>query len=161
MKSTVKLSDLFVMKTGTAGSFDDYTDITDPEVDSVSYISAATTRNGINGFVQPRERDVVYPANSITVAIQGQGSVSFATVQPHAFIASKLVLVMLVNKESFLENGLTPSTETLAVIASLIRKQRWRFSFGRRADPDRLAVMEISLEKIKNATAALSAEQST
>lgn len=146
---SIKISELFDIKCGDAPSFDDYVDITDDSQPTVAYVSASTTRNGINGFVVPQQDNEVFTKNLVTVAVQGQGSVAFATVQPHQFVASKLVAVLTPKIKKFDEIGLECNPLVLSVICSLIRKQRWRFSFGRTASVYRIKMITISIDRVK------------
>lgn len=146
----VKLNKLFSFDKGNSGSFDDYYDVVDSGAETVAYISCTTNKNGINGFVIPKESDVIFEPMTITVAGQGQGSVCYSTIQPHRFIASTLVLTLVANEDEFKKHGLNVDIETLSVICALIRKFRWRFSFGRTVDDDRLGELLVDIDKIKN-----------
>jgi hypothetical protein len=148
--NNVKINVLFKFDKGNASSFDDYYDVIEECPDSVAYISAATTRNGINGFVLPKESDIIFKPMTISVAAQGQGSVSYATIQPHKYIASKLVLCLTPNLDKFKEYNLSDNIETLSIICAIIRKYRWRFSFGRTVDEERLGELYIDIDKIKS-----------
>lgn len=156
----IKLSKLFEVKLGDAPSFDEYVDITDETHPTVAYVSASTTRNGINGFVVPHRDNTVFSKNLVTVAVQGQGSVAFATLQPHEFVASKLVAVLTPKPKGFDTNGITLNNENLSIICSLIRKQRWRFSFGRTVSTDRLKMLVIDVGKVKTIASILSLNNS-
>lgn len=162
VSNLVKINKLFTIGKGNSPSFEEYYDLVDSEFQTVAYVSASTTRNGINGFVLPKQSDIVFKKNLITVALQGQGSVSYATVQPHRFIASKLVLVLTPNIDSFKDYGIISEEEAenyitsgsisidkLAIFCAFIRKYRWRFSYGRTVDEERLGELKIDIDIVK------------
>jgi len=150
MVMQINIGELFEISKGNAGSLDDYYDIVDEDANTVAYVSASTTRNGINGFVLPKGTEKVFEPHTITVAIQGQGSVAYATLQPHRYIASGLVLSLKPIESKFSKYNLQLSDDTLIIICAMIRKFRWRFSYGRTVDIDRINVLKIDTDKISN-----------
>ena len=133
-----KIGDFFAAVKGDADSFDNYREC-EPSAthNGVAYVSASTMYNGINGLVMPDERATVHPAGILTVAGQGQGGVGFAALQPMSFVAAATVLVLIPKA------GVNFSEEQLYVIAAVIRKNRWRFGFGRPISIARLNEIEI------------------
>jgi hypothetical protein len=153
--SKAKLKNIFTIKQGNSSSYDDYFDIAEDNSDTVAYVSAATNRNGINGFVIPKAGDIIFNPQTITVASQGQGSVGYATVQPHKYIASTLVLSLEPNSAEFERHELNTDLETLTAICAFIRKFRWRFSFGRNIDEERIGELSIDVCKVKRIVEAI------
>lgn len=85
----VKISDLFDVKRGTCGNLDAY-----PAGDT-PLITATTYHNATGGFVTPDSGDRWFPIESIAVAIDGDGSVMFASIQKVQFVASTHVEVLM------------------------------------------------------------------
>lgn len=151
----VRVEDLFTISKGNAPSFDLYTDIAEAQAPTVAYVSASTSRNGVNGFVLPARGDKVFPADTITIAVQGQGSVAYASVQPHRYIASAMVLSLSPKAAAFAAHGLAPDSATLAALCACLRKHRWRFSFSRNADEGRVGELELDLDAVKEVIARI------
>lgn len=139
---TVKLGDVFEPVKGNASSFEDYHEVRgQPSGDErvVAYVSASTNNNGVNGYVIPNQKDTVHDEGRIVVASQGDGSVCFATVQLAAFISSKQSWV-LVEKPDWVGRI---SAERKFWLCAFIRKNHWRFSFGRNVSSTRLQDLDV------------------
>lgn len=155
------LKDYFTIVKGKADSVENYRESDD--TDAVAYVSASTNYNGIKALVSPNlaeegqslpegtSPDKVFPADTLTVAAQGQGSVGYATVQPMPFVAAATVLVLIPKQ------GLSFSKEQLFLMAAVIRKNRWRYGFGRPISPDRCARIIVP-ENIKQLLPVLPSE---
>lgn len=135
------VSDLFSVAKGGAPSFEEYDEVVlDGLADQkspVAYVSASTNVNGVNGYVIPKPKDRVWRGGLITVAAQGQGSVGFATVQAKDFVASNQVLVLTPRPKMPLNE------RDILLVAAAIRKNRWRFSFGRGVSVDRCGAISL------------------
>lgn len=117
----VKISDLFDVKRGNAGAPDSF------EAGSVLLVSATTYNAGVTRLVSPTESDVVFGKDglgSISVAIDGDGSVMFAVPRRATFIATVSVEV--------LEPREPMDFSRLIAVAAILRASRWRFSYGRK-----------------------------
>lgn len=117
----VKIIDLFDVKRGNAGAPDSF------EAGSVLLVSATTYNTGVTRLVSPTESDVVFGKNglgSISVAIDGDGSVMFAVPRRATFIATVSVEV--------LEPREPMDFSRLIAVAAILRASRWRFSYGRK-----------------------------
>lgn len=117
----VKVSDLFDVKRGNAGAPDSF------EPGSVLLVSATTYNAGVTRLVSPAEGDVVFGKSgmgSISVAIDGDGSVMFAVPRRATFIATVSVEV--------LEPREPLDFRRLIAVAAILRASRWRFSYGRK-----------------------------
>lgn len=120
----VKISDLFEVKRGSCGNLDGYVEGATP------LITATTYNNATGGFVTAKLGDRFFQPNSIAVAIDGDGSVMFASIQQVLFVASTHVEVLTPKDSEF---WMSQKRGKLVAIASMLRTQRWRFNFGRSA----------------------------
>lgn len=137
----VKISDLFDVQRGTCGKLDGYASGT------TLLVTATTYNHAAGGFVTPKEDDRTFEPMSVAVAIDGDGSVMFGSVQRTRFVASTHVEVLTPKTSPFWESA---KLEKLIAIASMLRTQRWRFGFGRSA-AGRLKSLELDellLERI-------------
>jgi hypothetical protein len=100
------------------------------------FIGALKKNNGLAGFI---DRQPIHPANTITVNYNGEGGVAEAFYQPKPFWCSDDV------------NVLYPKFKLDAALAlyfvTIIRRERYRFSFGRKWHSDRMGESQIGLPK--------------
>lgn len=118
----VAVSELFDLKRGTCVSMADRTPGSTP------LVSATTYQNGVCGFVSA-DASELFPGSSLVVAVIGEGSVMFASVQPVPFVATinVEVLVPKIGHEFFKVDR----EARLIAVAAQLRKARWRFHYGR------------------------------
>lgn len=132
----VKISDLFDVQRGNAGAPDSF------EPGSFPLVSATTYNTGVTRLVTPTSSDVVFDEKglgSISVAIDGDGSVMFATPHRTPFIATVSVEVLEPRKPM--------EFSMLIAVAAILRASRWRFSYGRKPG-GRLADLELDDELV-------------
>lgn len=132
----VKISDLFDVQRGNAGAPDSF------EAGSFPLVSATTYNTGVTRLVTPTSSDVVFDEKglgSISVAIDGDGSVMFATPHRTPFIATVSVEVLEPRKPM--------EFSMLIAVAAILRASRWRFSYGRKPG-GRLADLELDDELV-------------
>ena len=145
----VKISDLFNVERGNASSPDDYS------TGNFPLVSASTSRNGIVKHIAPGKKDRGFgsavPA-CLAVAVDGEGSVMFASMQKGVFYSTVSVEVLTPRMDNpfWGENF----ERRLAAFAAVIRTNRWRFSFGRKP-AGRLKDLEIDEQQIATIAAGL------
>jgi len=106
---------------------------------NVKYVSASTENSGISEKEVSIAKEAVNKSGTITVAIDGQGSVGFTQIQSLNFTASSHVAV--IECESL-------TIEEKLVLAAVIRLNRWRFGFGR-AMGGRIDQIDFDLKQFK------------
>ncbi len=127
----MKLGDIFNIQNGiAAGDLDISSDPTDKHIPFLR--PASTQQRTIVGFVN--EDDIgkanVYPAQTLFVSTNGEGSHTYAYVSRFKFAANSDVSILIPKKEMSLERKL--------FYAQCITANRWRFSYGRKPKGDRL-----------------------
>ncbi len=121
------LSDLFEVKKGSR--------LTKANMiqGNVPFIGAVDNNNGLTEFVG---QEASHPGNTITVPYNGNG-VAEAFYQPEPYRCSDDVNVL------YPRFAMTPATALF--IATVIRQEKYRFSYGRKWHLERMARAEISL----------------
>lgn len=98
------------------------------------FISAATKNNGITAFI---EQAPIHQGNTLTVNYNGEGGVAESFYQPVPFWCSDDVNVL------YPKFSMTPAIGLF--IAAVIRREKYRFSFGRKWHLERMVQSEIHL----------------
>lgn len=93
---------------------------------AVPFIGAAKTRNGIVGYVAGPP---MFTAGSISIPYNGEGGTGFATYQPEPFCASDDVQVLEPLPGAAAEGV---NQAALMFVCVLLRRERYRYSFGRK-----------------------------
>lgn len=101
---------------------------------SIPFISASETNNAVAGFVSTAAADYLVPRRTLSVAKDGKPMV--ARVQAHKWVKNPLA-VPLKSKGRYTERD-------LAVLAALIETQAWRYSYGRKANWERMGSQVIT-----------------
>ena len=143
----VKLSALFTIKRGTNKGVEQC------NAGPIPLVSATTYNQGVVGFISKQPAEAFFSdLPCLTVAINGGGSILFAAIQASAFHATSdtEVLIPKVGHAFWGHKKL----EKLIAIATIIRKSRWRFNFGRKAG-GRLADVEIEEQEAEALAAML------
>jgi hypothetical protein len=112
---TWKLSELFDVRKGTRVTK------RNRRPGPVPFIGATTKDNGLVDYMSGPAQ---FPAMSISVPYNGMGGRAYAFLQPRAFCASDDVHVLV-------PRDIVPRA-ALLFVCTLIRKERYRFSFGRK-----------------------------
>lgn len=99
---------------------------------STPFIGATDSNNGYRDFIG---QDAIHEGNTITVSYNG--SVGEAYYQPKAFWASDDINVL------YPRFKLTPSIALF--LTTMIRREKYRFNYGRKWDSDRMKVTSIRL----------------
>ena len=130
-----RLSNLFEIKRGKGIPKNDRQSGTTP------YIGALDRNNGLVGYVS---QPAMHPAGTLTLNWNGVGGVGVAFYQPVAYWCSGDV------------NALYPKFEMTVAIAQFlitsIRRERYRFGFGRKLTAERMAALEICLPALDDET---------
>lgn len=98
------------------------------------YIGSSEFKNGVTAYVG---NPVQFPGNVITVPYNG--SVGFAAYQPDPFLAGDDVHVLLPRQEM--------TVEAMLAVCTVIRLERYRFSYGRKWHLGRMKESVIRLPK--------------
>jgi type I restriction enzyme M protein len=97
-------------------------------------ISANTNNNGFSHFVT---KPPIYDGNVLSIGSTGQSSVGVAFYQPYPVIAT--------NNVNILEPKFTLNQYTGIFIVSVLKKERYKYSFGRVLGKERTEELEIHL----------------
>jgi hypothetical protein len=100
----------------------------------VPFVSNGFYNNGVVGFVTPINGERTFTGRAICVSAFCEATVQEPTFLPRGNGGSGMVV--LIPEEEM-------NKEELFYYAAQINKQRWRFSFGRMANPDRIKKLEI------------------
>lgn len=125
------LGDIFDVRNGVASS--ELTISQDKKTMHVAYVRPASTQQRtFAGFVHIDEAGLenVFPAGTLFVSTDGEGSHSFAYVSRFEFVANSNVSILIPKKEIPLEHKL--------FYAQCITANRWKFSYGRKPKGGRL-----------------------
>lgn len=125
------LDSLFELKKGKRLTKADMTD------GSIPYIGAIDSNNGISAYVG---QDAIHTGQTITVSYNG--SVAEAFYQPEDFWATDDVNVLYPKFEMTAEIGL--------FLCTLIRKEKYRFNYGRKWHLERMKESIIRLPTVEN-----------
>lgn len=133
---TVPLTDLFLPVVGIASSQvsrhpkgNEY---------DVPYIRPSKTQNGsIDAYVDKRfiPDDKIFPANTLYVSTDGQGSHTYSYVSVFEFVPNSNVTVLIPKRKMSLEEKL--------YYAHCITQNRYKFSYGRKPKGKRLEAIQI------------------
>lgn len=104
-------------------------------------ISATTKNNGVVGYSE-KDDGQQFPPNSITIANTGQGSVGFPCFQEKSFYATNNITVLIPAFKCNKYIGL--------FLCTLIKKDRYKYSFGRVLNENRFNDAKIRLPVDKN-----------
>ena len=103
------------------------------------FVGTSTKRNGVVGYIDAAP---MFQGGSITIPYNGQGGVGWACYQPDAFCASDDVQVLPA------PNGADQAAMMFASV--VLRRERYRYSFGRKWHLDRMRETTIRLPSAKN-----------
>ncbi|WP_146200844.1 hypothetical protein [Stenotrophomonas maltophilia] len=138
----MKIEDIFSIRQGRLDKV-----VFDPS-GAFEVVSATTQNNGVAGFTGPLS---VAPINAspkdpvIAVARNGDGALMFATVHFRPLYLTSEAFALVPNADKFWG---ADKTQKLFAISAFIRKQRWRFGYGRKAN-GRLGPMEVDLGAVQ------------
>lgn len=127
-----RLDELFEVRNGLASSQVEVADERD-DINSVAYLCPSKTQAGaIAGFVNPDTvpEKHLYPAGTLHVSTNGEGSHTYAYVSLHPVVPNSDVCVLLPRKPM--------SEKVLRFYAYAITKNRPRFNYARKPKGDRL-----------------------
>ncbi len=131
-----KLSDLFTFERGKCGSAEKLLE----KGDEISYVGAKKEDNGFM-YKVVRDENYVTKSNCIVFVGDGQGSVGYSTYQEADFIGST-TLSMGRNDNLNKHNAI--------FIITLLDKERFKYSFGRKWNGEKLKNTKIKLPIDKN-----------
>lgn len=132
----MKLEDLFEVKNGLASSAVEV--LRAPVGDVVPYIRPASTQQRtIAGWVAKNSvvANHLYPAGTIFVSTDGEGSHTYSYVSKFNFVPNSNVSVLLPKREMALNEKV--------YYARCITMNRYKFSYGRKPKGDRLKQIEL------------------
>jgi hypothetical protein len=132
----MKLEDLFEVKNGLASSAVEV--LRAPVGDVVPYIRPASTQQRtIAGWVAKNSvvANHLYPAGTIFVSTDGEGSHTYSYVSKFDFVPNSNVSVLLPKREMALNEKV--------YYARCITMNRYKFSYGRKPKGDRLKQIEL------------------
>lgn len=96
----------------------------------VPLVSTTETNNGVHGFVDIHDADFLVPGGGLSVAKNGKPMVS--RIQHQAYTKTGDIAPLAPKRKT----GYTE--KELAILAALIETQAWRYSYGRKANWDRM-----------------------
>lgn len=135
----MKLNEFFKFHKAKSKGFEDY------EKGNVAFVTNGFTNNGIVGYVMPKKGDKVFNFEGICISAFGEATVQKPPFLPRGNGGSGLLV--LEPKENI-------TSEKLFQIAAYINQvHRWRFSYGRMANAQRVKNLEIKISeniKLKN-----------
>jgi len=132
----MKLEDLFEVKNGLASSAVEV--LRAPVGDVVPYIRPASTQQRtVAGWVAKNSvvANHLYPADTIFVSTDGEGSHTYSYVSKFTFVPNSNVSVLLPKREMTLNEKI--------YYARCITMNRYKFSYGRKPKGDRLKQIEL------------------
>lgn len=132
----MKLDDLFEVKNGLASSAVEV--LRAPIGDVVPYIRPASTQQRtVAGWVAKNSvaANHLYPAGTIFVSTDGEGSHTYSYVSKFTFVPNSNVSVLLPKREMTLNEKV--------FYARCITMNRYKFSYGRKPKGDRLKQIEL------------------
>ena len=137
----MKASDLFEIKRGNCSGLDNQTKGT------IAFVSASTLNGGVSGFVAPIPGGRLFKdLPCLSVAANGDGGMAFASPKSFPFYATSDVAILVPRKDhQFWQSDINGK---LFATAAYIRKQRWRFGFGRKMST-RFADLDLDLSDIQ------------
>jgi hypothetical protein len=101
---------------------------------STPFVGTSTRRNGVVGYVGATP---MFEGGCVTVPYNGQGGVGWACYQPEPFCASDDVQVLLAPDGA--------DQAAMMFVSVVLRRERYRFSFGRKWHLDRMRETTIRL----------------
>lgn len=102
----------------------------------VPLISTTEYNNGVNGFVDASDHAYLVPGGGISVAKNGKPMV--ARIQMEAYTKSSDMAPLLA------KGDVVYTERELAILAALVETQAWRYSYGRKANWDRMGPQVIT-----------------
>ena len=124
----MKLFELFRIRYGNR----EFTNKESLDTGLIPIISSQAVDNGVYGFFDVEKNFLVTPS---FITVQRTGSIGFAFVQLKPVATSDDVLVLTPRQKY--------DVEYLFYVASIIRKSRWRYNYGRKITPKRIAELEL------------------
>jgi len=129
----MKLDDLFIFHAAKSKGFEDY------QNGDVAFITNGLRNNGIQGYVTPKERDRIFNFEGICLSAFCEATVHKPPYLPRGNGGSGLLVFEPKEEISF---------EQLSQIAAFINQaHRWRFSYGRMVNKERVKDLEIRIAK--------------
>ena len=119
-----KISKIFDIKYGNSFELINLTECDKSSVDCVNFVSRTENNNGISAYVKRLPDVEPNPAGTITVAVGGSVLSTFLQIQP--YYTGFHVMVLYPKKKM--------STVELLFYAYVIRKNRYRYNYGRQAN---------------------------
>ena len=101
---------------------------------TIPYIGAIDSNNGVAAHCEKVEGMKMHPKGSISIPYDG--SIGYAFLQPKEFYASDAVTVL---------TPFTDNTSAKIYICVAIKKERFRFNYGRKWNMDRMKLSKIKL----------------
>lgn len=136
----MKVGDLFRVERGNCVG------IESQDKGTIAFVSAGTINTGVVGFVAPIARGRLFGNEPcISVAADGDGGMAYASPKFCVFYAATTVAI-LTPKLSH-DFWATDLHGKLFAVSAYIRKQRWRFGFGRKLAP-RVADLDLDMPAI-------------
>ena len=125
-------SDLFIPRRGTVNDIRSVKS----EREGLPIVSATTKNNGVIGYSR-KDSGEPFLRNCLTIANTGQGSVGFPTFQDRPFFATNNITVLIPKFECNKYIGL--------FLCTLIKRDRYKYSWGRIANETRIRNARIRL----------------
>lgn len=120
---------------------------------SIAFVSAGTSNIGVVGFVSKIPGGRLFKdLPCLSVAANGNGGMAFASPKNAEFYATSDVAVLIPKwQHAFWQSDVQGK---LIAVAAYIRKQRWRFGFGRKMST-RFSDLDLDIPAIQSITGAI------
>lgn len=143
----MKVGDLFEVKRGNCSGLETHASGT------IAFVSAGTSNAGVAGFVSKISGGRLFKdLPCLSVAANGDGGMAFASPKNAEFYATSDVAVLVPKwQHAFWQ---TDIQSKLIAVAAYIRKQRWRFGFGRKMST-RFADLDLDMSVIQSIIGAI------
>lgn len=143
----MKVGELFDVKRGNCAGLENHAK------GPVAFVSAGTSNAGVAGFVSSISGGRLFKdLPCLSVAANGDGGMAFASPKNAEFYATSDVAVLVPKRlHPFWK---TDIQNKLIAVAAYIRKQRWRFGFGRKMTT-RFADLDLDMSVIQSVIGAI------
>lgn len=143
----MKIGELFEIKRGNCSGLDTYAK------GSIPFVSAGTINGGVACFVSTIPGGRLFKdLPCLSVAANGDGGMAFASIKNAEFYATSDVAVLTPKwQHLFWQSDIQGK---LIAVAAYIRKQRWRFGFGRKMTT-RFADLDVDMSVIQSIFGAI------
>lgn len=129
----VKISDIFNLEYGNGLSLQKMTP------GNIAFIARGSKNNGVSAYVNPIKEEKLFSGGKITVALSGSVLESFYHDYP--FYTAYHVMVLTPKKEK--------NKTELLIYCSLIKANKYRYSYGRQANKTLSEILVPSIKEVQ------------